>query len=217
MFGQGRCRDPEDELLGSMLVALYPASLSVSEILRVLREPKAPGGRSIFGRYCWFWIYHVPEKSTRSQLGELLDGLAERFEDFLPVLAGTLPATTIEPLGRGQIPFTLLARILAASQEDDISPRRLFDWLGVTSDPRLRASPGDEKPIRDWLTAHPQIQKTIIATGVAQCAGSPDFRRCMEAVEQRLFRAGRPADYGAWCLDQAIAAADHEGHRILHG
>ena len=206
----GVVSDPDDELLGSLLLALYPASLSVPEILRDLEEPKAPSDRSIFGRYWLFWRYHVPEKSTRSQLGELLDGLAERFEDFLPVLAGTLPDTTIEPLGRGCIPLSLLARFLATSQENDVSPRRLFDWLGVTSDRRLRALPGDTVPVREWLTAHPDVQKAIVATGAARCAGSPDFRRCMRAVERRLFRAVRPAGYADWCLEQATAATGHD-------
>ena len=206
----GVVSDPDDELLGSLLIALYPASLSASEILRHLKKPKAPDGVAHFGRFHRFWRYHVPEKSTSSQLGELLDGLAERFEDFLPVLAGTLPATTIEPLGRGRVPLSLLARFLAVSQEDDVCPRRLYDWLGVASDRRLRALPGDAVPVTDWLTAHPDIQKAIIATGAARCAGSPDFRCRMRAVVRRLFRAGWSADYADWCLDQATAAADHE-------
>ena len=201
--------DPDDELLGSLLIALYPASLSASEILAYLKEPKTPDGVAHFGRFHRFWRYHVPEKSTSSQLGELLDGLAERFEDFLPVLAGALPATTIEPLDRGRMPLSLLARFLATSQAA-VSSRRLFNWLGVASDRRLVVLPEDENPIRDWLTSHPDVQKAIIATGVAKYAGSPDFRRCMQAVERRLFDAVRPADYADWCLERAVAAADRE-------
>ena len=201
--------DPDDELLGSLLSALYPASLSASEILAYLKEPEAPDGRSIFERYWLFWSHHVPERSTSTQIGELLDGLTERFEDFLPVLAGA-PAGTFDTLGGGLVPLTLLARFLAVSEKDDFSPRRLFDWLGVASELRLRASPGNKKPVRDWLTAHPDAQKAIVATGAAHCVGSPDFRRCMWAVERRLFRAVRPADYADWCLEQATAAADHE-------
>ena len=205
----GAVSDPDDELLGSLLITLYPANLSASEILRQLKEPKAPDGVAHFGRFHRFWRYHVPEKSTGSQLGELLDGLAERFEDFLPVLAG-VPSPRLAPLGRGRVPLSLLARFLAVSEEDDVSPRRLFDWLGVASDRRLGALPRDEKLVRDWLTAHPDVHKAIVATGAAHCAGSPDFRRCMRAVERRLFRAMRPADYADWCLEQAVAAADHE-------
>ena len=208
----GAVSDPDDELLGSLLIALYPVDLSASEILRHLKAPKASDGRSIFGRYWSFWKYHVPEKSTSIRLGELLDGLAERFEDFLPVLADN-PAGTFDSLGGGLIPLTLLARFLATSPEE-VCPRRLFDWLGVASDRQLEASPRDKEPVRDWLTTHPDVQKAIVTTGVAQCTGSPDFRRCMRAVEveieRRLFGAGRPADHAGWCLEQATAAADQE-------
>ena len=208
----GAVSDPDDELLGSLLLTLYPANLSASEILRHLKEPKAPEGRLVLGRYWWFWSKHVPEKSTSIQLGDLLGGLAERFEDFLPVL-GDAPFPKVNPLGGGLIPLTLLARFLATSPEE-VCPRRLFDWLGVASDRRLEASPGDEEPVRDWLIAHPDMQKAIVATGVAQCVGSPDFRRCIRAIEveieRRLFGAGRPADYADWCLDQAVAAVDQE-------
>ena len=103
----GSVSDPhDDELLGSLLRALYPASLSASEILLHLKGPEAPQGWAIFGSYWSFWTYHVPETSTNSQLGELLDGLAERFEDFLPVLAG-VPSPRLAPLGRGRVPLSL--------------------------------------------------------------------------------------------------------------
>ena len=204
----GTISDPDDDLLGSLLIALYPANLSAPEVLQHLKEPKAPGGVAHFGRFHRFWRYHVPEKSTSVQLGELLDGLAERFEDFLSVVAG-VPSPRLSPLGRGRVPLSLLARFLTTSQEA-VSPQRLFDWLGVASDRRLRTLPGDTVSVRDWLTAHPDVQKAIIATGAARCAGSPDFRGCMRTVERRLFGAGRPADYADWCLEQATAAADHE-------
>ena len=206
----GSVSDPGDELLGSLLIVLYPASLSASEIPAYLKEPKGPDGMAHFGRFHRFWRTHVPEKSTSSQLGEILDELAGRFEDFLPVLAGTLPATTIEPLGRGRFFLSLLARFLAMSQEDDVSPQRLFDWLRVASDRRLRVLPKDAVPVRGWLTAHPDVQKAIVATGAAHCAGSPDFQLCMRAIERRLFGAERPADYAGWCLEQAIAAAEQQ-------
>ena len=205
----GVVSDPDDELLSALLIALYPDSLSASELLRYLREPKALDGAAHSWRFYRLWSHHVPENSTPSQLGELLDGLAERFEDFLPALMDPFTAATIQPLDFRWVFSSLLARFLATSQEN-VSPRRLFDWLGVASDTRLRASPGAAKPVRKWLTAHPDVQKAIVAAGVAQCAGSPDFRGCMWAVERRLFHAERPADYAHWCLEQAVSAADHE-------
>ena len=206
----GSVSDPDDDLLGVLLTELYPASLSASEILWYLKAPQAPSHYSGFGKYSQFWRLHVPENSTQFQLGELLDGLVQRFEEFLPVLAGTLPATISERSGLGHLPLSLLTRFLEMSKEDDVSPQRLFDWLGVVSERRLQGVSGSKQPVRDWLIAYPNVQKAIVATGAARCAGSPDFQQCMGAVMRRLFDAGRPADDADWCLEQAVAATDSE-------
>ena len=208
----GSVSDEDHDLLGTLLDALYPESLSPSEVLRYLK-PSQPSSYSYLGHYYWFWRYQVPERSTSDQLAELLDGLVDRFDEFRPVLAGTerpqAPSAPLEPLGRGQLLLALLTRFLETSQED-VAPQRLFDCLGVISDPQLDALPEDVESVRTWLSAHPEVQKEIISIGVARCAGSPDFVRCMYVVEQRLFDAKRPDDFGRWCLDQALAADDPE-------
>ena len=208
----GAVSDEDYDLLGMLLSVLYPESLSPSEILQYLKPPE-PSSDSYPGRYYEFWKYRVPERSTNAQLAELLDGLVDRFDELRPVLAGPerpqAPVAPLKPLGRGRLLLALLTRFLETSREDVASPR-LFDWLGSASDRRLAVLPGDAESIRTWLRAHPGVQSEIIATGVARCAGSPDFARCMRSVERRLFRAERPADFGRWCLDQALAANDGE-------
>lgn len=208
----GVVSDADQDLLGTLLDALYPKSLSPSEILRHLK-PSQPSSYSYLGHYYWFWRYQLPERSTNAQLAELLDGLADRFDELRPVLVGTerrqAPLAPLEPLGRGQLLLSLLTRFLETSQEE-VAPQRLFNCLGIVSDPQLDALPEDVESIRTWLSAHPEVQKEIIATGVARCAGSPDFVGCMYAIEQRLFDAERPDDFGRWCLDQALAANDDE-------
>ena len=208
----GAVSDEEHDLLGTLLSALYPESLSPAEILPYLK-PSEPSSDSYLGRYNMFWKYQVPERSTNGQLAELLDGLVDRVDELLPVLAGTErpqgPVASLKPLGRGRLLLALLTRFLETSPED-VASRRLFGWLGIASERRIAALPRDAEPVRTWLDSHPGVQKEIIATGVARCAGSPDFARCMRAVERRLFRAERPADFGRWCLDQALAANDPE-------
>ena len=208
----GAVSDQDHDLLGTLLDALYPESLSPSEILRYLM-PREPSSSSYLGLYYRFWRYQVLERSTNDQLAELLDGLVDRFDELRPVLAGTerpqAPLAPLEPLGRGRLPLALLTRFLEMSQ-DDVASRRLFDWLGIVSDRRLDALPRDADSVRTWLDSHPEVQREVIATGVARCAGSPDFARCMRGVEHRLFRAERPPDFGRWCLDQALAANDGE-------
>ena len=201
----GTVSDPDDDLLGTLLNALYPATLTASAIARHLKEPGTPGGWLHLGRYFRFWRYRVPDHSTPDQLAELLDALVERFDELLPVLAGEPGRMRL--LDRGRMPLALLARFLATSQAT-APTARLFDWLGMAADHRLGASAYDAEPIRSWLNRHPEVQREILATGIVRCSGSADFPRCMQAVERRLFLAARPADFGVWCLDQAIAATD---------
>ena len=201
----GAVSDADHDLLGTLLGALYPESLSPAEILGYLTLPE-PSPDSYLGHYL-YWRYKVPKRSTKAQLAELLDGLVERFDEFHRVPAGD--AQSLESLDRGRLLLALLSRFLENSQED-ISPQRLFDWLGIASDPRITLQPEDTESVRMWLGSHPDVQKEIIATGVAHCAGSPSVYACMQAVERRLFRAERPPDFGHWCLEQALAASDHE-------
>ena len=208
----GAVSDEDHDLLGTLLSALYPESLSPAEILQYLKPPE-PSSDSYPGLYYRFWRYEVPERSTSDQLAELLDGLVDRFDELRPVLAGAerpqAPVAPLKLLGRGRLPLALLTRFLEMSQ-DDVASRRLFDWLGIASDRRLGALPRDADSVRTWLDSHPEVQREVIATGVARCAGSPDFAGCMRAVEHRLFRVERPPDFGRWCLDQALAANDGE-------
>ena len=50
--------DPQDELFGILLKALYPNVLSISEVQRYLRKPKLVDRT---GEYADFWTVHVPE------------------------------------------------------------------------------------------------------------------------------------------------------------
>ena len=78
----GSLDDPQDELFGILLKALYPKVFSVAQVQRYLREPKFAEA----GEYVGFWMDHVPKESTPEQLADLLDGIAARFEDYRPFL-----------------------------------------------------------------------------------------------------------------------------------
>ena len=201
----GSVSDPDDELLGTLLCALYPRSLSAVEIARHLKDPRNP---NFYGAYWRFWNREVLEKSSAAQLARLLDAVAERFARLRHVSRDN-PQRLQFPIG---IAHHLLVRFLDTMQEtmspNDLSDR-LFDWLEVVSNPYL-GSGQSTGFITSWLTAHPDLQKAIIATGAARCAGSSDFPNCMYHIERRLFRAARPADFGSWCLEQAIAATERD-------
>ena len=215
----GAVSDEEHDLLGTLLSALYPKSLSPAEILQYLKPPE-PSSDSYPGLYYRFWRYEVPERSTNDQLAELLDGLVDRFDELRPVLAGTerpqASVASLKPLGRGRLLLALLTRFLETPQED-VASRRLFDWLGIASDRRLGALPRDAESIRIWLSVHPEVQEEVIATGVARCAGLPDFVGCMDAVERRLFRAERPARLRALVSGAGACRERPRGRELVHG
>ena len=75
----GSVSDPDDDLLGSLLRELYPGRLPASKLWQYLKTPQNP---FLSGMYCYFWNWHIPEKSTNVQLAELLDGLVEQFEQL---------------------------------------------------------------------------------------------------------------------------------------
>ena len=205
-INDGSVSDPDDDLLGSLLSALYPTYLSVPEILRYL---KAPRSSSYISLYCYFWIRVLPEKSTPIQIAELLDEVVARFDELRPVIAGNGQKITL--LGQGLIPLTLLARFLETSQED-LSSERLFEWLGAASSCCNYMWMREQKIIRDWLNSHTDVQKEIIKLGIESYSKAPVFP---VTLKNRLFHAEWPPDFEYWCLDQAKTAVDLEAQEYF--
>ena len=196
----GSVSDPEDELLGVLLARLYPDCLSERAVLRYLRVPKNP---SLFGNYYAFWTRVVPENSSQEQLAALLDLLVERFDRLEPVFVGS--PGQLNPLRR--TPLIWLRRFVERSKQS-VSSDRLFNWLGMASNPELRSSGEEAGFVRSWLSGHPAIMKDIVERSIEHCSESRDFGLCMGMNERRLFRAAWPADFGSWCLSRALAAQD---------
>ena len=103
--------DPEDELLGVLLKALYPRDISVAEALKYLRHPRLA---LVSSEYVNFWTRHVPRTSTDSQRAELLDAIAADFDSYRSFMTGRTSLFT----AMGQLPADLLDSLLAASMDD---------------------------------------------------------------------------------------------------
>ena len=206
----GAISDPDDELLGTLLKALYPKVLSISDLLDYLETPKNP---SFPGKYVSFWIRYFPENSTNEQLAECLNTVIERFGQF-PVLHyiefQVAEHDRITSFNQGKLLSCLLTRFLETvrgSVFDVVPAGHLFDWLNVVLDERFRYSPGAEN-INSWLSSHPGEYKDLIETGMRRCVESQNFRRCMNKLEDRFRDAERPPDFGLWCLGQAVSSTD---------
>ena len=191
----GSLDDPQDELFGILLKALYPKVLSAVGLQVYLREPRMPVAH---GEYASFWTRHVPSESTLEQLADLLDGIAANFGDHRPFLIGRAGVN----MGLSKLPVDLLTRILrgdlAGRTRTAVSPLPvLYDWLGVASDPDLRVPEGEQASIRFDLEWNSDALKALIAHGVEVCQRRGE--ECGDFVDRRLLGA-RPFGYGPWCL-----------------
>ena len=193
----GSLDDPEDELLGILLRALYPNVLSIAEVRRYLRKPRLVEKS---GEYASFWTEHIPRESTPEQLADLMDGIAERFAEYRPFMVGDVGLYT----RMGQLPLKLLNRVLT-ERRDMVAVDRLYKWLGVVSDPGLRLPEGEIIHVRIQLERNADTLKALIAYGVEACLRRGDD--CKELVDRHLFGA-RPWGYGRWCLEMALAAEE---------
>ena len=191
--------DPQDELLGIILQALYPNTLSVAQVLKFLRKPQYT---SSMGEYSRFWTSHVVEKSSSDQLIQFLDEIVKRIDDYRSFFVGKIGVNTL----LGQLPILLLSRFLRTSPEN-VPVERLFNWLLVVSDPELRVPESQRIEVPFWLGREQEALKKLIIHGVDTCAESENFWECMRLVERRLF-GERPWDFATWCLDQALKASN---------
>jgi len=197
----GRVADYDDELLGTLLTRLYPQDLPAPQVWNYLSEPR---DSDLIGRYVWFWDRCLLEQSSDEDVCELLDGL-------LCPPPGLRSALETGELSLEDLPLKLLARGLKA-YGDRISMEQLYDWLGVGL-PITQYKFGEEAhSVQGWLEQRPVIQKEILTEGVRRYAESDEesFSGYMYEVEQRLYRASPPSDFGAWCLEQAMAATDSQ-------
>ena len=208
----GSVSDPDDELLGILLKDLYPKILSISDLLKYLKTPKAP---SLYGKYVSFWSIHFPENSTDVQLVEFLNTIIERFDQF-PVLHFTEPRVP-----GGKLLTHLLARFLVRFPENAqksvfsvVSMECLSDWLEFVLDERFRFS-SETRSINSWLSFHPDEYKEMIKAGIRRCTESCDFLRCVDKIEYRFRNITRPPDFGIWCLEQATSSPDDRIKKYL--
>ena len=197
-----------DDLLGTLLMELYPDNLTVTELVSYLREPARS---NLWTSYGVFWTHHLIEKSTIEQMVQLLDLLRVPMERVRAEL-GDSPAR-VHLITR---PPVLLLRHLLGHSPESISREQLFYWLDFAgwlgrelefSAPRVVS---DAEFIGSWLSDRPDVQKAIIEDGVTKCREDGHFFGCMSRMIRSLFNAKKPEDYGDWCADQALGASNDD-------
>ncbi len=121
---QGAMPDPDNELAATILDHLYPDSIPPSEIWAHLKRCQPT---RLFGRHRVFWTQTLEARTSDEDLAVLLDGLANERPDLRLVHEGL-------PHGRA-LAERLLSRGLAV-HGDQLTPQRLYDWLGRAASSR---------------------------------------------------------------------------------
>ena len=190
--------DPDEELRGILLSALFPRDVPPSEVWRYLTTQDS----ALVGS-CWrFWAHQIPDESSDEEAVELLDSLARR----LPEVRSALE-TREDVRGTST---TLLVRALCL-RGDTIDTKRLYDWLSVgvgKARDELREHHPTVRGVRLWLEHRPDVQKAVLMEGLKRCAAGADFWVQAFEVRNRLYGVRRPTDFGLWCLSQAVSMAD---------
>ena len=194
----GSIEDPGGHYLGTLLPELYPRVLRPEEIWKYFGIPSKP---SVF-RFHSFWD-QLPDACPEDHLPPHLDYLAE---------SGDASHTGLDLPRPSLLPDRFLARGLEIHGEQ-VETARLTAWLRMGLDEWRMFRPADlddhesADRIRDWLTAHPEVQKAVI-----RCALRTDEFRKMESVQYELtgllYGSKLPEDIGAWHLDESVVAED---------
>lgn len=201
----GLIPDPDDDLLGNLLRIMYPNRIKPDQIFNFYHTAKKS---NYMGVYWYFWAYDLTEKSTNSQVAELLDNF---------VYQQVVLSRTGDNFDRRLMIGNLLARGIKNSG-DNIGVERLYGWLGLGLDEYGELSFFNDahvKFIKHWLEQHPEIQKNLIEHHLDKCSNQKDFRRCTFEISDRLFHADLPEDYGWWCLDKAKVSVNENIRRFF--
>ena len=187
------------DICGILLRELYPDVVRPSNVWDYLTE--AAGYDMVDSYWYWqFWTKTLLAKASDRDIPDLLDSLAPQIMNLEPAF---------DSIHRSELPVVLLERGLRL-HGDRVAWGRVYQWLGAGAQvlDRFRGHPPDAVlQIRGWLEQRPEIQKDVVLRGLKSCRDDHRVHYADFMNRKRLFEARLPADFGLWCLKQAVAFA----------
>lgn len=148
--------DLQDELLGTLLGALYPTHISSTKLWHYFRNPKT---EHFFGAYRMFWHELPKQQTAQSEIETSLDALVSinyqlKDED--------------DPFDASELIGELLVQGLSQHREKT-DAARLYRWFGLSLGEHFvsRLQPKHAAFIKQWLEAHPTIYKALFEYGLS--------------------------------------------------
>ena len=194
------------DLCGILLPQLYPDTVGPGHVWDYFTQI---GGANSWGRYLNFWRRELVVQSPDTTIAELLDTLAASISRLEP---------TIEDLRLWDLPLEMLQKGLGLHGESaDVD--RVSAWLRTcagAAEGRTSNPPQSVLGIRGWLEGHPKIQKQVILAGLEACQNNDNVGLADFNNRKRLLGAKLPADFGRWCLAQAVRLASTKPRVAKH-
>ena len=199
--------DERGDLQGELLLHLYPRHLAVEHIWDYLSY-----GTVLDSKTRMFWTRHLVHKAPKEDLGSLLDALATRAEELIPLLAqDNLDALVMRLLARGLELFgeeREVAKLYEWFELVDVDYERLGLRPAHCERVALRSRHLDEqKQIYRWLRAHPDIQWALVLEGLKRHATLSCTTALYMTIGTKFLGDTVPAGFRKWCLDQAVELA----------
>ncbi len=201
----GAIEDLEDELLGTLLKALYPNHIAPTAIWHYFRKPKSD---SLFGAYWKFWYDFAREKTPDANIPLLLDALAD---------SGYQLANTHDTLRAPQVIGQLIVRgVHLFGQTVDVE--RLHKWLmlGLSQHFYSPLELEHKQSIAQWISTHPDKYKDLFENSLQRHALSgQSVRVSLLGIRASLYNASEPADANDWLVSLASNIHAEELRREL--
>ena len=194
------------DLCGVLLGELYRDVVRPRQVWDYLTEAT---GYDMTDSYWQFWRRTLLAKSSDRDIPDLLDSLAPQISNL---------EQAFDSLGLRELPVALLERGLRL-HGDRVARGRVYQWLGAGAHvlDRFRGHPPDAfLRIRAWLEQRPEIQKDVVLRGLKSCRDDHRVHYADFMNRKRLFGAKLPADFGLWCLKQAVAFAKSKPQVARH-
>jgi hypothetical protein len=196
--------DLEDELLGTLLLMLYPSQLTATEIWQYFRQPKSD---RLIGTYWRFW-HEISKDTSLKKVPDLLDAL---------LISNVRLNGQHDKLGSTDIVGELLVRGVS-EYGTTIEVPRLYGWLtlGLTSNFYCPLKNQHKTVLGQWFTANAAIYKSVFEYGLQQQAnsGKSGWSKLWHSYGI-VYGAQEPHDAKDWYLSLAQAYVDDDLRRQL--
>lgn len=186
-----RTQDQNCELRANLLRSLYPNIIGPSDIVQyIVQEPE-----SYIGDYS-MWLRYELCKATQVR--------------DIPILLDMVAANKVEIDRRRRHSYQeFVGKLLIeglTNHGEQVSPSRLYNWLGVTLD-RHRMGVleyEDKQVVRNWLEAHPEIVMSLFEHWLSIV---PIDKLSFEIIRlrERLQRIDYPVGFGNWLIQLSVA------------